>query len=94
MSERWPALLTREEAAEYLGCSIETISRLKAAEQIRSVALKGSIIRYRRTDLDHLVDNLPFADGDCPANAHRDRKYGRGRGPRNVETAQPEKQPA
>lgn len=82
MPERWPALLSREEAAEYLGCSIETISRLRAAEQIRSVALKGSIIRYRRNDLDHLVDNLPFAEGECPANAARDRKFGSGRGPK------------
>lgn len=82
MPERWPALLSREEAAEYLGCSIETIARLKAGEKIRSVVLKGTIIRYRRVDLDAFVDNLPYGDGDCPANAARDAKYGNGHGPK------------
>lgn len=93
MSERWPGLLSREEAADYLGVSIETLSRMKAGGELRSVTLRGgSIIRYRRVDLDAFIDNLPFGDGDCPANAARESKRKAAKAARNKR--QPQEQPA
>lgn len=69
-SERWPALLSRAEAADYLGVSETTIAKLKAAEELRSVVLR-SLIKYRRTDLDRFIDDLPYGDGECAANQAR-----------------------
>lgn len=72
MSERWPALLTAEDAAEYLGISVTSLKRLKAAERIRSVTIRdGSMLRYRRTDLDAFIDDLPVGNGVCAANERR-----------------------
>lgn len=73
MAERWPGLMTRREAAEYLGCSIETISREKAAGRIKSVRLRDAI-KYRREDLDQYIRDLPEGNGECPANVARERK--------------------
>lgn len=71
MPERWPALLSREEAAEYLGVSPKTIARIKSLGQIRSVQLRGKIL-FRRTELDAFIDELPYGDGNCPADADAD----------------------
>lgn len=73
MAERWPGLLTRVEAAEYLGVSVETISREKAAGRIKSVRLRDSI-KYRREDLDQYIRDLPEGNGECAANVARERK--------------------
>lgn len=70
MSERWPGLLTREEAAEYLGCSPSTVSREKAAGRIKSVLLRGAV-KYSREALDAFIRDLPEGDGHCAANEAR-----------------------
>ena len=54
MSERWPALLTASDAAEYLSVSDSTLTRLRGGEKIKSVLIRGSV-RYRKVDLDLLL---------------------------------------
>lgn len=71
--ERWPGLMKREEAAEYLGVSPETVSREKAAGKIKSVLLRG-LVRYSREALDAYIRDLPEGDGACAANEARERK--------------------
>lgn len=72
MSERWPALLTAEDAAEYLSISVKSLHRLRAAERIKAVTIRdGSFIRFRRTDLDAFIDDLPYGNGTCAANEKR-----------------------
>lgn len=66
-AERWPALLSRAEAAEYLGCSATTVSRLKAIGHLHTVSVRG-LIKFRRAELDAFIESLPYADGKCPAN--------------------------
>ena len=73
MAERWPGLMSRAEAAEYLGVSIETVSREKANGKIKSVLLRG-MVRYSREALDAYIRDLPEGSGTCPANEARDRK--------------------
>lgn len=73
MSERWPGLLTREGAAEYLNVSVETVSREKAAGRIKSVLIRG-MVRYSRESLDAYIRDLPEGSGECAANEVRDRK--------------------
>lgn len=63
-SERWPALLTRAEAARYLGVGESTIRSLRAAEEISSVRIREKIIRYRRSDLDKFIEGLPESVGE------------------------------
>ncbi len=67
MAERWPALLTREEAAEYLGVSVETVSREKAAGRIKSKVLRGKYL-YSRDDLDRYISDLPYGVGEFNGN--------------------------
>jgi excisionase family DNA binding protein len=72
MSERWPALLTTEDAAEYLGLSVKSLNRLRAAQRIKSVTVRdGSFIRFRRSDLDAFIEDLPYGNGTCAANEKR-----------------------
>lgn len=63
MECRWPALLKREEAAAYLGIGVTALNGLRASEQIKSVRIAGSI-RYRKSDLDSYVEELPEAKGE------------------------------
>lgn len=72
MSERWPALMSTEDAAEYLGLSVKSLHRLRAAERIRTVTIRdGSLIRFRRSDLDAFIEDLPYGNGSCAANEKR-----------------------
>ncbi len=59
---RWPALLTQEEAAQYLGIGVTKLKSLRASEQIKTVRI-GDAVRYRLTDLDRWVACLPTAKG-------------------------------
>ena len=63
MSDRWPALMKRDEAAAYLGIGVTTFNGLVASEQIKSVRIAGAI-RYRRTDLDSYVERLEEGRGE------------------------------
>lgn len=60
MPERWPALLTLSQAAEYLGFGETFIKSLRASGELSSVRVRSSI-RFRRSDLDKFVDELPEA---------------------------------
>ena len=64
----WPALLTPEKAAEYLGLCKRTVDRLRQAGELKTVALQlpGSrkpVVRYRLTDLDDFVAGLKYGEG-------------------------------
>lgn len=64
----WPALLTPEQAAEYLSFCKRTVDRLRQSGQLRTVAIKlpGSnkpVVRYRLTDLDDFVSGLKYGEG-------------------------------
>jgi hypothetical protein len=65
--DRWPQLLTADEGAEYLGMSRRTFLQMRSDRLVRSVLIRG-MPRYRRSDLDRLVDELPYGQGNCPAN--------------------------
>lgn len=49
-----PALLTREEAADYLSVSISTLWRLRDDGDLPYVKIKGKIL-FRREDLDSFI---------------------------------------
>ncbi len=69
MSERWPALMTREEAAEYLGIGKSSMSLLIAKGDIRGVKFYANgQPRYKRSDLDELIESLEYGQGECSAN--------------------------
>lgn len=64
MADRWPALLTTGEACEYLGIGESTLRQLRAARVVRSVLVKGgSVVRFRRSDLDRFIEELPEGEG-------------------------------
>lgn len=89
MSDRWPALLSRKEAAEYLGISAAQVSLMKANKQIRSVKF-GTKILYRRTELDDLIESLEYGDGYCAASEQRMEKENAARkARRKANAAQP-----
>lgn len=70
MSDRWPALLTQDEAAAYLGIGITSLKGLRASEQINSVRIAGAI-RYRKTDLDDYIAGLAIAKGEFRGKRER-----------------------
>jgi len=51
-----PELLTRVEAAEYIGCKPQTLAVWAATKRYRLRFIKvGSLCRYRREDLDKFL---------------------------------------
>ena len=60
---RWPALMDREQAAEYLSVSPRTLKEMSdpGIGIVKPVVLKG-LIRYRKQDLDSLIDELPSSN--------------------------------
>lgn len=64
--ERWPALLTLSEAANYLGVGEDLVKRLRAREAIKSVRIGERGIRFRRDDLDKFIAELPEGMGEFP----------------------------
>jgi excisionase family DNA binding protein len=97
MAERWPALMSRREAAEYLGTSVETISMEKANGKIKSVMLRGTP-KYSREALDEYIRSLPEGSGKCAAAEARERKRqaerNQKRESRRKKAEQPTEQPA
>jgi len=64
MAERWPALLTAEDAVEYLAIGATKFKELRSLGLIRSVCVGSDrIVRYRRSDLDRFIDELPDGSG-------------------------------
>jgi len=73
VSDRWPALLTSSDAAEYLSVSETTLARMRGGDQIKSVRVRGSV-RYRRVDLDKLIEELPEEVGEFRGVRMQDSK--------------------
>lgn len=46
------ATLTRYEAAAYLGVSVDTLDRLRAAQRIPACQVSKRLVKYRQRDLD------------------------------------------
>jgi excisionase family DNA binding protein len=63
VSERWPALMSTSDAAEYLGLSESTLRRLRGGGELSSVRVRG-VTRYRRIDLDRFIESLPEGVGE------------------------------
>lgn len=68
MSERWPALMKRKEAAAYLNVSERFFTDLVAQGRVRGVKFdKSGQPRYKRVDLDELIESLEYGQGICNA---------------------------
>lgn len=59
MSDRWPALMTYELAAEYLSVSYRTIKRLVAAGELETRAFSRGGVRIPLRSLDQWIESLP-----------------------------------
>lgn len=57
MPERWPAVLTRKDAAEYLGMSVTTFDELHSEGKLKAVRYVKRLM-YRRSDLDDFILQL------------------------------------
>lgn len=54
----WPLLLTPAEAAEFVGLSRSALYRLVSADAIKAVDVPNAGVRFRRSDLEKLVERL------------------------------------
>lgn len=67
MSDRWPALMSRKDAAEYLDVSSRYFSDLVAMGKIRGVKfMSNSQPKYKRADLDSLIESMEYGQGREP----------------------------
>ncbi|MDR3510683.1 MAG: hypothetical protein P4L73_03555 [Caulobacteraceae bacterium] len=60
----WPALMSVEKAAAYLDVSEKTFAAMAAMNGVRPVETGFRVLRWRRRDLDQLVDSLPAKGSD------------------------------
>lgn len=56
-----PALFTRELAAYYLSMSVREIDDLRSTKEITAVS-KGKRVKFRKADLDRIVDRMEERD--------------------------------
>ncbi len=49
-------LVSREQAAKFLACSIETVKRLQRSGKLQPVALAERLVRYRLADVEALAN--------------------------------------
>lgn len=62
--ERWPELMTRAQAAEYLAMSETSFDSPRQLAKLRSVKIPNtSMIRFRRWEIDKWIDTLPYGEG-------------------------------
>ncbi len=73
MTERWPQLMSKATAAEYLDVSTSTLNREIAGGRIRARLMRGKPM-YSRDDLDSYIESLEIGRGECAANIVRERK--------------------
>lgn len=55
----WPALLDEELGAAYLSVGRSTFQGVVARAKINPVDMGAEVVRWRRVDLDRLIDSLP-----------------------------------
>lgn len=65
----WPALMSVELAAAYVGLSPDSFQALAARKGLRAVDLGLRALRWRRRDLDALIDRLPVRGERAPLPA-------------------------
>lgn len=66
-----PAVLTYQEAAAYLGVSVNTVKRLVGDGSLRHIPLRGGrIVRFRTQDLDGYLESQ--ARGGAPRKSTPD----------------------
>lgn len=58
--DRWPALMRKADAAEYLGLSLTQFNRLLMAGAIVPRRISERRIGIRRADLDDYIASLPL----------------------------------
>ena len=62
----WPKLMDTQMAASYLALGVSSFRAVAARAGITPVDLGLSVTRWRREDLDGLVEKLPPRGDDCP----------------------------
>lgn len=71
MSARWPALMNKRTAAEYLCISVRTIETLVAGKQIPSRVVRSTMVRFCKEDLDEWMKKLPIGQTAKEKDARR-----------------------
>lgn len=62
-NSNWPALLSRDQAAEYLSIGLTQLGRLIASDEIKPVQIPGNDrdLKFKRVDLDKFIERLSYA---------------------------------
>lgn len=63
---RWPAAMTKPQAAEYLAIGLRSLERRISSGDLQMIRIGGGCYRLRRSDLDEYLDQLPFERGERP----------------------------
>lgn len=53
---QYPAILTKQQAAEYLGCTVRYLERLIRAGRLRACKPTGKFVRIFRSDIDRFLE--------------------------------------
>lgn len=62
----WPALMDEETAAAYLGVGVTSFRAIAAGAGARPVDLGLRLLRWRKSDLDRVVEALPLRGETLP----------------------------
>jgi len=52
------ALMTKGEVAKYLNVNLATVRKLVKSGHLKEFGIGGTLRRYRRKDVDEMIDNL------------------------------------
>jgi len=64
-AENLPAIFTKQEAAEFLSCTVRYIERQIRAGRLRALKPTGKFVRIRRADLEKFLDSgATIGDGE------------------------------
>lgn len=59
MTDRWPALMSKKDAAAYIGVSPSQFDRMLMAGELTPKRISERRIGIRRADLDAFIESLP-----------------------------------
>lgn len=66
----WPALMDEDRAAEYCGeISVPTFKAMTARYKLQPVDMGARLLRWRKADLDRMIDSLPARGAPSPPEA-------------------------